>query len=124
MIVIYSSEKVENYCTNYRDACKLFGGDKVLATSLLSRINDLQNEKEIRSIIVRNQKYRFHKLFDKGKSKLDGFFAIDVKSRKESWRIIICPLDKNKKEFVPCNIDQIMDDVVYLRIEEVSNHYE
>ena len=35
------------------------------------------------------------KLFG-GDRKLEGFFAIDVKSRRDKWRIILQPLDENE----------------------------
>ncbi|MCM1216690.1 MAG: hypothetical protein NC331_13530 [Lachnospiraceae bacterium] len=55
---------------------------------------------------------------------LDGYFAIDVKSRKEQWRIILQPLDENQCPYVPCNIDQIAGTVKIVEIMEVSKHYE
>ena len=51
---------------------------------------------------------RFHKLLNKGKGKnYDGYFAIDVRTSRDQWRIIIEPLNEEKKPFVPCNIDEI-----------------
>lgn len=38
---------------------------------------------------------------------MDGFFAIDVKTRRDPWRIIIQPLDDNEEPYDPCNIDEI-----------------
>ena len=55
---------------------------------------------------------------------LEGFFAIDVKSRREQWRIILQPLDENKEPFNPCLIDQISACVRIVEITEVSKHYE
>lgn len=54
----------------------------------------------------------------------DGYFAIDVKSRKEPWRIILQPLDDDRKPFNPCNIDKIAAYVKIAEISEVSKHYE
>ena len=102
----------------------MLGGDKKLALHLLNRIEDIGIENSLQSIIKQSGKYRFHKLYDKGRSEREGYFAIDVKSSKEPWRIIISLLDENAQEFHPCNVDEIMDEVVYLRIEEVSYHYE
>ena len=39
MELIYASERVEEQCTSVKVAGKLFGGDKGLALSLLSRVN-------------------------------------------------------------------------------------
>lgn len=65
-----------------------------------------------------------HKLKNKGKKNLEGYFAIDVKSRRDQWRIILQPLDENEKPYVPCNIDQIAGKVSVVEISEVSKHYE
>ena len=59
----------------------------------------------------------------KGKD-LEGYFAIDVKSIREQWRIIIQPLDDDKKAYNPCNIDEIAGIVKIVEITEVSKHYE
>ena len=123
MELIYSNSKVENLCTNLKAAQKLFGGNKVLAISLMARITALNEAEIIKDIIVQPQ-FRFHELNDKGKSKYKGYFAIDVKTRKEPWRIILRPLDEDKKPFDPCNIDEIASVVEIVEIEEVSKHYE
>ena len=39
MKILYANKKIERYCTSLKEASKLFGGDKKLALSLLSRIN-------------------------------------------------------------------------------------
>ena len=49
----------------------------------------------------------FHQLKNKNGKNLDGYFAIDVKSRTDPWRIILRPLDNNKRPFVPCHIDEV-----------------
>lgn len=55
---------------------------------------------------------------------MDGYFAMDIKARKDPWRIIIQPLDENEKSYIPCNIDEIAGMVRIVEIKEVSNHYE
>lgn len=106
------------------ESCKkLFGGDTVLATSLLARINALEKAETIKDIIVQPT-FHFHNLGNKHGRDLDGFFAIDVKSRREQWRIILQPLDENKNPFNPCYIDQISLYVKIVEITEVSKHYE
>lgn len=52
MELIYASDKLKTQCTNVKVARKLFGGDTVLATSLLARINALERADTIRDIIV------------------------------------------------------------------------
>ena len=61
---------------------------------------------------------------NKNGKNLDGYFAIDVKSRTDPWRIILRPLDNNKRPFVPCHIDAIAEYVEIVEIREVSKHYE
>lgn len=124
MRVIYKDAKVEEICNDLKKATKFFGGQKALAVSLLSRINALNQAENIKDIIVQKQMH-FHKLINKGKGKnFDGFFAIDVKTIREKWRIILEPLDEKEQLFVPCNIDEIAMNVRIIEIKEVSEHYE
>ena len=53
-----------------------------------------------------------------------GYYAIDVKSKIDAWRIILKPLDENEKEYSGFNIDEISKVVKIVEIKEVSNHYE
>lgn len=123
MELLYVSEKTKMQCTSVKAAKKLFGGDNVLATSLLARINALEKADTIKDIIVQPT-FHFHNLSNKNGRNLEGFFAIDVKSRREQWRIILQPLDENKNPFYPCYIDQISSYVRIVEIAEVSKHYE
>ena len=119
----FATDKVEKQCTDLKVAKKLFGGNAILATSLFARITSLRSAENLKDIVVQKQ-FHFHKLENKGKKKYEGYFAIDVKTRKEPWRIILEPLDEEGKEYNPCNIDEIAGGVKIVRIEEVSNHYE
>ena len=119
MKVDYANDKVREQCTSLKAATKLFGGNKNLAISLLSRINAINDAEVIKDIIVTPQ-FHFHKL----QGKLKEYFAIDVKSRQDKWRIILCPLDENEEVFNPCNIDEIASIVRIVEIKEVSAHYE
>ena len=124
MKIIYKDEKTRIICEDLKKATRYFGGNKNLAISLLARINAISQAEEINDIIVQKQ-MRFHKLVNKGKRKnLEGYFAIDVKTSRDGWRIIIEPLDENENPFVPCNIDEISKKVRIVEIIEVSNHYE
>lgn len=102
---------------------KKIRADKVLGRSLLARINALKQAETIKDIIVQPT-YHFHNLENKKGRNLEGYFAIDVKSRKEQWRIILQPLDKDKKIYIPCNIDEIAGIVKIVEIMEVTKHYE
>ena len=119
MKIIYANKKIKQQCTNIKEAVKLFGGDKQLAVSLLGRINAIEQAEVIKDIIAMPQ-FHFHNL--QGKRK--GLFAIDVKGRRDKWRIILCPLDEAGERFVPCYIDQIAEIVKIVEIAEVSAHYE
>ena len=85
---------------------------------MLARINAMEQAAVIKDIIVMPA-FRFHKL----QGNRDGYFAVDVKTRREKWRIILQPLDEDEKEFDPCNIDEIASVVRIIEISEVSAHY-
>lgn len=115
----YKTDKVKQQCTSVKEARKLFGGDMTLVTNLHARINALGNAESLRDIIVL-PRYRFHNLY----GNLEGYFAIDVKTKKEPWRIILQPLDESMQPYNPCNIDEISGIVRIVKIMEVSKHYE
>ena len=119
----YASEKLKMQCTSVKAAKKLFNGDATLSTSLLARINVLEKADILKDIVVQPT-FHFHKLKNKNGRNLEGFFAIDVKSRREQWRIILEPLDENENPYDPCNIDQIAAIVKIIEVTEVSKHYE
>ena len=123
MKVNYSTEKVKNLCEDLRIAKKFFNGNTLLANSLMARINALKQADTIKDIIVQPA-FHFNKLINKNGRDLEGYFAIDVKSRREQWRIIIEPLDENEQTYNPCNIDEIAENVRVVEIMEVSKHYE
>lgn len=123
MKIIYKNEKVKKYCTDLKTATRILGGNKSIAQSLMSRINALGNAECIEDII-RMPNFRFHKL-GKKKRDLRGYYAIDVKSKKEQWRIILQPLDENELPYgMTKSIDQIAKNVRIVEITEVSKHYE
>lgn len=123
MELVYASDKVRIQCTSVKAAKKLFGGNAELVKSLFARINALQMADTIMDIIVQPT-FNFHKLGNMNRKNLEGFFAIDVKSRKEQWRVILQPLNENKEPFEPCQIDRISSYVRIVEITEVSKHYE
>ena len=119
----YANDKVQSQCTSVKAALKLFGGNRLLAESLFARINALEAADVIKDIIVQRQ-FRFHSLENYGKSKLKGMFAIDVKTVRDPWRIILQPLDEKRQPFDPCHIDVIAGFVRIVSVEEISKHYE
>ena len=50
MELVYEDAETEEQCTSLKAAKKLFGGNSVLATSLLTRINALKQADTIRTI--------------------------------------------------------------------------
>ena len=123
MDLVYASDKVKSQCTSIKAANKLFGGDAALSKSLLSRINALRSANNIKDIIVQPT-FRFHALKNKKGEDLEGYFAIDVKSIREPWRIIVQSLNSDKQPYNPCNIDEVAEYVIIVEITEVSRHYE
>ena len=123
MELTYTSDKVRLQCTSIKMANKLFGGNAALTKSLLARINALASADNIKDIIVQPT-FRFHRLTNKKGKNLEGYFAIDVKSIKEPWRIILQPLNSDKQPYNPCNIDEIAEYIKIVEITEVSKHYE
>ena len=123
MKIEYASKRVEKQCTSLKEAKKLFGGDSGLALSLHSRVEALSAAETIKDIKLMPT-FHFHKLLNKNGRNLEGYFAIDVKSRRDQWRIILQPLDEDGNPYVPCNIDEIAGRVKVVEISEVSKHYE
>ena len=117
MELVYKNDKVKMQCTSVKAAKKLFGGNALLATSLLARVNALENAKIIKDIIAMPN-FHFHPLKNKGRN-----YAIDVKTRKDAWRIILRPLDEKEQPY-DISIDQIAEIVEIVEITEVSKHYE
>ena len=52
MELIYTNAKIEEQCTSLKAARMCFGGNNILATSLLARINALKQADTIKDIIV------------------------------------------------------------------------
>ncbi len=123
MKIGFSSEEVKLQCTDIKAAKKLFGGDIALVHKLMARMQSLEAADNIKDIIVLRN-LNFHKLEDIGKSKLKGYYAIDVKTHKDPWRIILRPMKEAGNPYENENIDEIADSVRCVEIYEVSRHYE
>jgi hypothetical protein len=121
--IVYSSEKLEKICSDPDVTKKYFGGNMELVTSLEYKIYSLKRAPNLKDVI-NTFSFRFHKLHNIGKKRYEGFYAIDVKTRKEPWRIILQPLDDNMTPFGSHNIDAIASCVKIIEIEEISKHYE
>ena len=91
----------------------------MLTETPLSRISLLEHCETLADVI-HLPSVRFHRL----KGSFAGLFAMDVKTRKEPWRINLEPLDEDEKAFVPCDIGKIAGKTRIVLIREVSRHYE
>lgn len=85
MEIVYQSSKLEKICVQYKAAKKFFGGDEQLALSLYARLNAIASADCLHDIIVQPQ-FRFHNLHNIGNSRLDGYFSINVKTKKNHNR--------------------------------------
>lgn len=119
MEIEYASRKVADQCTSLKAAKKLFGGDDLMARKLHACVQALESAPVLKDIIVQ-PRFHFHNLH----GDREGHFAIDVKSRRDAWRIILQPLDENGEPFDPCHIDEIAGMVRIVEVAEVSKHYE
>ncbi len=97
MEIIYFDSKVEQICCSLKTAQKFFGGNRSLALSLLDRIQELKAAPTLKEIFCCGNSMRFHNLRNSGKRDYDGLFSVDVKTRKQPWRIILQPLNEDKK---------------------------
>lgn len=118
----YSSQKLENICTDAKKASKYFGGNQLLVVALLSKINALKNAETLKDIIALPTMH-FHSLKNKGKrNNLLGFYAIDIKGRTEPWRLILQPLNEDETPNLSKQIEDIkMTKIIF--VEEASKHY-
>ena len=123
MKVIFQSKKVEKICSDMKSTTRFFGGDRNLAISLHARINALRNAETMKDIIIQKV-FHFHNLHNKNGKDLEGFYAIDIKTRRDPWGLILKPLKDDESDFGPHNIDEIASKVIVVGIEEVSKHYE
>lgn len=123
MRLIYSSAKLKEQCKSYESARRFFNGDDVLARKLLDRINLLENAETLKDVLA-YKPCHLHPLGNKNGKNLIGYYAIDVKTRKEPWRVIFQPLNEKEEPYDSCNIDEIASIVQIVNITEVSKHYE
>ncbi len=117
MEIIYKDKKVEKLCTNEKEAKKILSN---FAKDLQAKINLIKSAtsfKDIQSYLP----FHCHQLQgDKNK-----YWALDIKGRKCSWRLIIAPLDKEHNIITP-GLDFYKEciQIKIVLVEEVSNHYE
>jgi plasmid maintenance system killer protein len=87
--LIYTNAKIEEQCTSLKAARMCFGGNNILATSLLARINALKQADTIKDIIVQPS-FHFHDLKNKdGKNYKD---ASSMDSEQKQYIANACQL--------------------------------
>lgn len=93
------------------------------ADDLLAKINFIEHAESFNDIMSYIP-FHCHQL-EKQKKDYSGFWGLDVKGRKSSWRIIVAPLDENDNIIIPGpDFKNECKKIKIVRIEEVSNHYE
>lgn len=120
MVVLYKSTGLEEFCHNRKKAAKKMAG---FADDLLAKINYIEQATSFRDI-MEYRPFHCHQLGNKKKD-LTGYWGLDVKGRKTSWRIIVAPLDDDNDIVIPGpDFRSDCKSITIIRIEEVSNHYE
>ena len=118
--VRYKSAELDELCHNRKKAAKKLAG---FAEALLADINFIEQASSFNAIMS-YPPFHCHPLGHKKKD-LTGFWGLDVKGRKTSWRIIVAPLDENENIITPGpDFMSVCKSITIIRIEEVSNHYE
>lgn len=108
---------------SHKTARCFFNGDDVLANKLLGRINLLESAETLKDIVA-YKPCRLHPLKNKNGKNLIGYYAIDIKTRREPWRVILQPLNEQEEPYDSCDIDEIASIVRIVKVTEVSKHYE
>lgn len=117
MYVEYKKEKLRKQCEELKEAKKKLPTD--IAISLLKRIKFIKNAESL-SDIINHTSFYFHPL----KDNLEGKYAIDIKSRKSPYRLIVVPKYQGKEIRNSEDVFTLADTIEILLVMEVSKHYE
>lgn len=117
MNIQYKNDTVKKQCTDLKKAKKYFGE---YADDVLGRINIIEEMTSFKDLLGLPFLH-CHSLSGKRKN----YWAIDVKGRKCSLRIILAPLDENGNIIqLDADFSNKCTSLNIILIEEVSNHYE
>lgn len=117
MNIQYKNNTVKKQCTDRKKAKKDFGE---YADDVLGKINLIEEMTSFKDLLSLSS-LRCHSLSGKSKN----YWAIDVKGKKCSLRIILAPLDENGNIIQPdADFPNKCTSLNIILIEEVSNHYE
>lgn len=117
MDIVYKNKTVEKQCTNLKKAKKEFGN---YGEDVIGKINLIESMPVFRDV-MNYIPFHCHQLSGQQKN----FWAIDVKGRKCSLRIIIVPLNEDRQIVIADDdFANTCKSLSIVLIEEVSNHYE
>lgn len=116
MDINYKNSNLQKICTDYRMAVKQY--NTAVADKLHAAINFMEAADNISAVVI-YPPFHFHPLQRDRK----GFFAIDL-GRKLGFRLIVRPKKENRYATVEEIYGVEACEIVIIRIEEVTNHYE
>lgn len=117
MDIKYKNKTLEKQCTDLRKAKKNFGNFGEDVIQKITLIESMTSFKDI----LNYPSLHCHQL----KGTLKNYWAIDVKGRKCSLRMIIAPLDEDGKIVIADDdFHNKCKSLSIILIEEVSDHYE
>lgn len=110
----YKSKRLKRLCTDIKKANKKYGND--IAVELHALINFLTASRNLQDVNAMRI-YNLHGLI----GNRAGEYALDIKGRSSSYRLIIVPLNGNSNKE---DLTMFYTSISIIRIEEVSKHYE
>lgn len=124
MEILYADSRVKQICTEQKVTRKFFGGNLDLEKSLYARLYSLSCCDSLYDAYTRHNYFRIHKLYNIGGRDYSGCLAMDVKTRKEPWRLIFKPLNDKRQPVGTINLPTDAKYIEIIEIIEVSKHYE
>ena len=116
MKIIYSNNKTERICNDYKTAVKKLGSQ--VADKLMDLMNAIESFPNLFDIHQFPQ-YGLHSLT----GNRNGQYSMVI-SKKTKWRLIIYPLDENENKLLDKSKEtEMLKMAVMVEIVEVSEHY-
>ena len=117
MKIIYSNNKTQKLCEDYRQAVKTLG-DKV-ADRLMDLLTAIESFPNLLDLSNGLPQYRLHALT----ANRENQYSLVI-SKSYKWRLIIYPLDENEQLLKDKSNEKLMlSKAVAVEIVEVSEHY-
>lgn len=124
MEILYASREVKEICTEQKVTRKFFGGNLDLEKSLYARLYSLSCCDSLYDAYNKYNYFRMHKLYNVRGRDYSGCLAMDIKTRKDPWRLIFRPLDDDRQPVGTINLPPDAKYIEIIEIIEVSKHYE